>query len=201
MSDSEWRDIILTSFSESGLIPDVISAAPPGLVNINFGTHNCVHMGTQIETEISAYEPSAVSWPAEEHKRYALVMLDVDNGFLVHWMMVNIPGTDWDGDEADTVAEYNSPTPMAGDGPHRYFFLVFEQTEDGGATLDTASAAVARYVSRACEYGGRTGFHLPTFRRDLGLDGADQVVAANYFTVEYDHFVDSIVGFCAGRTH
>jgi hypothetical protein len=24
-------------------------------------------------------------------------------------------------------------------------------------------------------------------------------VAANYFSVEYDEFVDSILGFCAGR--
>ena len=42
-------------------------------VNVNFGTHNCVHMGTAIETEIAAYEPSAVSWPAEDGQLYTLV--------------------------------------------------------------------------------------------------------------------------------
>lgn len=44
-------------------------------VNVNFGTHNCVHMGTAIEAEIAAYEPSAVSWPAEDGQFYTLVSL------------------------------------------------------------------------------------------------------------------------------
>ena len=32
-------------------------------------------MGTAIEAEIAAYEPSAISWPAEDGKLYTLVSL------------------------------------------------------------------------------------------------------------------------------
>lgn len=53
----------------------MISDVPKGLVNINFGTHNCVHMGTQLESDICAYEPSDVSFPAENGKQYTLVSL------------------------------------------------------------------------------------------------------------------------------
>ena len=74
ISDEEWQAEISESFASSGLIPSVIPNAPhSGLVNINFGTHNCVHMGTELEAETSAYEPSAVSYPAEREKQYTLV--------------------------------------------------------------------------------------------------------------------------------
>ncbi len=66
MSESEWREMIFDSFRSSGLVPSVLSSPPSGLVNVNFGTHNCVHMGTAIEAEVAAYEPSAVSWPTED---------------------------------------------------------------------------------------------------------------------------------------
>ena len=44
-------------------------------------------------------------------------MLDLDESNFVHWMLINIPGTDLDA--ADTIAEYNSPTPKKGDKAHR----------------------------------------------------------------------------------
>ena len=38
-------------------------------------------------------------------------MIDADNGLRVHWMIVNIVGTDWESSGA-TIAEYNAPTPL-----------------------------------------------------------------------------------------
>ncbi len=78
MSDEEWRQEILDSFRSSGLVPSVLREAPEGLVNVNFGTHNCVHMGTAIEAEVAAYEPSAVSWPARQERKYTLVSASRD---------------------------------------------------------------------------------------------------------------------------
>ncbi len=127
MSDDEWRSEIFESFRRSGLVPSVLRAAPGGLVNVNFGTHNCVHMGTAIETEVAAYEPSAVSWPAgdgeeeeEEAREHTLVMFDADGdgGHRVHWLVVNVAGSRIS-EGGDTIVEYDSPTPGAGEGPHR----------------------------------------------------------------------------------
>ena len=38
-------------------------------------------------------------------------MIDADNGLRVHWMIVNIVGSDWESSGA-TIAEYNAPTPL-----------------------------------------------------------------------------------------
>ncbi len=142
MSDEEWRQEILESFQQSGLVPAVLTSVPNGLVNVNFGTHDCVHMGTNIEADIAAYEPSKVSWPAQKDKLYTLVsilykkqyllslhtymkpylfvievMFDVDNNNYVHWLEVNLPDEKFDG--GDTIVEYSSPTPPKGQGEHR----------------------------------------------------------------------------------
>ena len=79
MSDEEWQEEIRDSFARSGLIPGLLRVVPlGGLVNINFGTHNCVHMGTELEAEIAAYEPSAISYPVtEQGKLFTLVRLCV----------------------------------------------------------------------------------------------------------------------------
>ena len=52
-----------------------LTAAPSGLVNVNYGTHNCVHMGTELKPETAAYEPTEISYPTEEGKMYALVRI------------------------------------------------------------------------------------------------------------------------------
>ena len=48
-------------------------------------------MGTAIETEIAAYEPSAVSWPAEDGQLYTLVSF----GTLRSICVVRLPGREW----------------------------------------------------------------------------------------------------------
>ena len=82
-----------------------------------------------------------------------------------------------------------------GDPPHRYVFMVFAQPNG----IDVSSPKVAKYASRSCEVAGRTGFHLSTFKEDLGIGSEAEPVAANYLTVEHDTFVDSIVSYCATK--
>ena len=74
-------------------------------------------------------------------------------------------------------------------------FLAFAQPDK----IDVKSSAMSKYARRSCESAGRTGFHLPTFKEDLGIGSEAEPVAANYLTVEYDDFVDSIVSFCATK--
>ena len=53
-----------------------------GLVNINFGTHTCVHMGTVLRSSESAYPPTAISYPlesAETNQLHTIIMVDLDH--------------------------------------------------------------------------------------------------------------------------
>ena len=84
---------------------------------------------------------------------------------------------------------------LQGEPAHRYVFLAFAQPHK----IDVRSSAVAKYASRSCESEGRAGLHLPTFKEDLGIRSEADPVAANYLTVEYGDFVDSIVSFCATK--
>ena len=52
-----------------------------GLVNINFGTHTCVHMGTELRSSESAYKPTAISYPIESavtNQLHTIIMVDLD---------------------------------------------------------------------------------------------------------------------------
>ena len=53
-----------------------------GLVNLNFGTHTCVHMGTELKSSESAYAPTALSYPIDEvetAKLHTVIMVDLDH--------------------------------------------------------------------------------------------------------------------------
>ena len=50
-------------------------------MNLNFGTHTCVHMGTKLKSSESAYAPTALSFPiesVESNKLHAVIMVDLD---------------------------------------------------------------------------------------------------------------------------
>ena len=45
ISDEEWTLEIQEGFSGSGIVPEILSHYPPGLININYNLHSCIHMG------------------------------------------------------------------------------------------------------------------------------------------------------------
>ena len=45
ISDEEWAQEIQEGFSGSGIVPEILSHYPPGLININYNLHSCIHMG------------------------------------------------------------------------------------------------------------------------------------------------------------
>ncbi|TRY74668.1 hypothetical protein TCAL_11922, partial [Tigriopus californicus] len=183
ISDEEWQQEILNSFQGSGLVPFVFDSIPAGLININFGTHNCVHMGTDINPESSAYEPSSVSWPSKDGLLYTLLLIDVDDQNKLHWLVINIPQDDLL--KGDTVAKYSSPTPPLGH-THRYVMIVMSQEQY------FVDLVVQRYSrNEACETHGN--INLTDFQTAQGLS---QPVAVNFFTVSHNIFVESILAYC-----
>lgn len=188
-SDDEWEEQLREVFEESGLLgTQLLKQVPKGLVNLNYDIHICVHMGTELTPEESAYPPTAVSYPGEgksADKFHTLVLLDAELNKL-HWMVVNILGAKVH--EGKVITAYAGPNPARDTGPHRYIILVMEQSD----LINDES--VTEYKSESsCQTQNLDTFDLPLFQERLNLS---QPVAANYFTQKFNPFVENINGHC-----
>ena len=119
-SDDEWAEQLREVFEESGLLgTQLLKQVPEGMVNLNYDIHICVHMGTELTPEESAYPPTAVSYPEEgdsANKLHTLVLLDAELNKL-HWMVINIPGAKVH--KGKTITAYAGPNPAENTGTHR----------------------------------------------------------------------------------
>jgi len=183
ISDSEWEEEIKEGFVNSGLVPGVLPSYPPGLVNINYGVHGCVHLGTHMQAVTTSTPPSRVSFPTEHSRIYSLILLDVASMSIL-WLVVNIPRSDIPGGQ--TIAEYQPPAPVQGTHS-QYLMIAMLQSRVINKT------SLHRYQARLCQYSPRRLFSLGYF---MAQNGIEVIVAANYFTVEHDNYVDSINQYC-----
>jgi len=74
----------------------------------------------------------------EKKNQFALIMYDPDapSGTHIHWVVVNISGIGLNLDShGTTVCDYKGPSPPPGK-PHRYIFLLYQQTEGGEIPKD-----------------------------------------------------------------
>ena len=119
------------------------------------------------------------------------MMLDIDSENFLHWLVVNVNGTDVS--SGDVIAEYESPTPEV-NKPHRYLFTAYEQLSG-----EIQPAYLASFVAKNCQRAGaRRGLSDPkSFAAFYNL--AQPPVAANYFSVRYNDFVKSIRDYCADK--
>lgn len=217
VSDEEWEAEMHEDFETSGLLHTrgkrgILSKVPKGLVNINFGTHTCVHMGTELKSSESAYAPTAISYPIEEElaKLHTVLMVDLDHEstkgqnsietsdkdlkpshMYLHWMVINIPGSKVD--DGQTITSYKGPAPKPGSGVHRYVIVAYEQKSDTPLRIDHGAAPFR--TSFPCQESGRLYFDLENFRSKYNM--SEHPVAANYFQVQYDEFVDNIDQSCS----
>ncbi|XP_072154789.1 protein D1 isoform X1 [Bemisia tabaci] len=124
---------IKTELTKYGIIPDVIDNAPVHVLEVTYGNLDEVYFGEKMDTRACSPPPHTVLWPSDEKKFYTLLMIDPDKPSranpsereFLHWLVVNI--LDDMVLSGDDIAEYVSPVPEPGSGPHRYIFLVFEQ--------------------------------------------------------------------------
>jgi len=184
VGEEEWREEIRRGLEPSGLVPGYLPNYPAGLVNINFGVHACVHLGTTLLPQTTAAPPSRLSYPTEHGRLYTVVLVDVEDSLLL-WMVINIPGSATR--DCQVVAEYSPPTPAPGPA-HRYLALALLQ--EGVVNR----SGMEPYSSRSCQ-GGRGGFNLRSLLEERGME----VVAANYFLVEHGPYVEAIHAYCLDR--
>lgn len=185
VGDEEWREEIKQGLEVSGLVPDFLPYFPAGLVNINFGVHACVHLGTHLTAQTTSLQPSRLSYPADKHRLYTVLLLDAEVKSL-HWMVINVPGTALR--DGQVIAEYQPPAPSHS-RPHR--FLALALLQEGVVN----KSSLSQYSAYLCEEKPRTGFSIRSFLEEYSME----IAAANYFMIGHDAFVDTIVSFCRER--
>lgn len=103
----------------------------PASLAVSYGSV-AVGEGVRLTREQTADAPN-VSIEADASHLYTLLMTDPDApshkdprmADWLHWMVVNIPGSDLSSGEE--VTSYNGPSPPPGTGPHRYIFTLYQQ--------------------------------------------------------------------------
>jgi len=109
----------------------------PAPMTVTYNDRDVV-LGTII-TPTMAASPPQVSWNAAPDTLYTLVMLSPDDhpndakSELLHWCVVNIPGSDLD--KGTAVASYVPPVPLKGTGYSREVVVVLEQGQELDTTL------------------------------------------------------------------
>lgn len=196
-SDDEWKEQLEEELHDSGLLDEqgrILRQVPNGLVNLNYDIHVCVHMGTELTPEESAYPPTAISFPGDgesANKLHTLVMLDITDNNRLHWLVVNIPGPKVD--KGKVIATYAGPNPSQGSGFHKYVMLVMEQQQNK-SLITEENHLLDQYKSESsCDQKNRENFDLQKFRQTLNLS---EPVAVNYFTQQFSDFVNNINGHC-----
>ncbi|XP_014207201.1 protein D3-like [Copidosoma floridanum] len=123
---------IAAKFNTSEVVPDVLKEAPAELLEVNFNGKIIQEFGQEL-TPTQVKKAPTLTWNANPNAFYTVCMTDPDapsrtdpkaREFL-HWLVVNIPGSDIG--RGDTMAAYVGSGPPKGTGFHRYVIIVYEQ--------------------------------------------------------------------------
>lgn len=106
--------------------------------------------------------------------------LDASSGNFLHWMIVNIPGSDLS--QGEIKVPYISSAPPAGTGVHRYVWVLYRQPM---GIQDFSSFPTSPMNPLAC-LGNRFDFQLDEFVSEFNLEESK----VNFVKIEHDSFVD-----------
>lgn len=165
------------------VVTEVIDSVPESVATIRYGPDLVVNLGNELTPTQVQNQPDLIVWKTEPNVLYTVLMTDpdipsrVDHSFgeVLHWLVVNVPGTALS--KGETFAEYIGSGPPEGSGLHRYVFLVFKQQEK--LTLN-------RLKADKCSTEGRIGFKTRQFIEDNNLGVP---IAGNFYQAQYDDYV------------
>lgn len=115
-------------------------------------------------------------------KYHTLIEIDLDGsaGNFLHWMIVNIPGSNLA--KGEIKVPYISSSPPAGTGVHRYVWVLYTQPK---GFQDFSSFPTSPMNPLAC-LGNRFDFKLDEFVKEFNLEECK----VNFVKVKHDSFVD-----------
>ncbi|CAH0386234.1 unnamed protein product [Bemisia tabaci] len=116
------------------VVPDVINLPPTSVMTVRYPNHVIVQIGDLLKVDQVVAKPF-IFWPAKRNGLYTLIMTDADyptplarnRSEFLHWMVININGTQFRVPNGDVKVEYLPPIVNSTAGYHRYVFTAFRQ--------------------------------------------------------------------------
>eukprot|EP01121_Diplochlamys_sp_Union-15-3_P021193 TRINITY_DN8503_c0_g1_i1.p1 TRINITY_DN8503_c0_g1~~TRINITY_DN8503_c0_g1_i1.p1 ORF type:complete len:292 (-),score=45.13 TRINITY_DN8503_c0_g1_i1:19-894(-) len=174
LSNSEWRQRygrtqvkIATHYHD--IFPTVCDVFRPRInLNVHWPSSNrSSYFGNQLTPTETAEKPNVKYFIPTKPGQWTLIMFDPDApsrdepiyGEWLHWLIVNIPGSNVS--EGKTIVDYVCPSPPENSGGHRYIFLLCEQK---GGQMDWNLPFISDKTAE-----GRSNFSSRKFIREWGL--------------------------------
>ncbi|XP_053205426.1 protein D3-like [Panonychus citri] len=107
------------------------------LTEIEYSEGLSVHCGNELTPNQTSQEPVIFNYHGGWYEHYSIVMIDPDAskdvGTVLHWMIVNVPGSNYT--DGEVSCSYRGPKPPLDTGLHRYITLVYLQQYSGPVTF------------------------------------------------------------------
>jgi hypothetical protein len=171
----------MDAFEKESVSKDMHIKTPPELLKVQYGSIDVAPGMVLTPTQVK--NPPHVSWTADSHDFYSLVMNDPDAPSRAdpkfrewhHWCVVNIPGADVS--KGQVLSEYVGSGPPKGTKLHRYVLLLFKQP--GKLTFTEP-----HLTNRSGEGRGKQSVSKFAMKYHLG-----DPVAGNFYQAEWDDYV------------
>ncbi|XP_060532674.1 OV-16 antigen-like [Cylas formicarius] len=110
------NDVVQKAFRDAEIYPDIISSLPEEFTEADY-VSSVVVLGNELSTNESSSEPEVHFPSSDPNSTYTLVLADPDapsrqsreNAFVRHWLVTNIPGSDFAVANGDVVTPYRGP--------------------------------------------------------------------------------------------
>lgn len=173
--------------TDERISPDMIDVVPTSRLEVKYPGGLEIRLGSEYTPTQVKDIPAELQCRTERNTLYTLIMVDLDspsrddpsNREELHWLVVNMPRTEYT--KGETFAEYLGATPAQGTGLHRYAMMVYRQA---------ISIKVNRATVNNRTLTGRTGFRTRDFAREYNLQGP---IAGNFFKTQYDDTVPTLM--------
>lgn len=188
-------------YAKCGVIPEMLDKPPKDLMKIVYEGNRVLHKNTGVEntpTQVK-FQPLSITWPdMKEDHFYTIIMIDPDmparstplaqKTQVLHWLMVNVPGTGVGGRQ---LAPYIGSGPPPKTGIHRYNFFVFDEgvtAKDYSTVQPFDLVDVGRRVYWNFQEKGKTW----TFRGFIDWAKLGLPIAGNFYIAQWDPQVDKL---------
>lgn len=170
---------------DAGIVPFLIAKAPKETVKVTYPGNVFVRDGDEL-TPTQVRDKPMAEFPGDPNKLYTLIMTDPDAPSrtdpiykeVLHWLVVNIPGSNII--KGDVIADYIGSGPPEGSGLHRYIFLVYEQP--GRIAVDEPRSSITSIKNRI-------KFDTNEFAEKYKLG---EPIAGNFYQAQYDDWVPKL---------
>jgi len=165
------------AFEKNCIVSDLIDVAPTEILKVQYTGGLNVNLGNEL-TPTQVKDAPSVAWTADPTALYTLSEADLDapsranfsRSPIIHWLVVNIPGSNLAGGEV--LMPYAPAKPPTGMGLHRYVFLLIKQA----GRLDTAALKPTFDVTK------RANFDVRQFAKSNALGNPQ---AGNFFQAQF----------------